>query len=99
MDRCLPRTSCTGTLSQGTDSVFLVCLFALCVSQVVMLDCDIEALDGVYCFKFLSVMTIFLFREQGAESQAPVVAPNAPHLLDQVGAWFLRDGDGAGAAW
>ena len=71
VDRCLPRTSCTGTLSQGTDSVFLVCLFALCVSQVVMLDCNIEALDGVYCFKFLSVMTTFLFGNRALKVKRP----------------------------
>ena len=93
VDRCLPRASSTGTLSQGTDSVFLVCLFALCVSQVVMLDCNIEALDGVYCFKFLSVMTIFLFREQGADvrssglilgtQQITTTDPSANRLVDR----------------
>ena len=55
----------------GTDSVFLVCLFALCVSQVVMLDCNIEALDGVYCFKFLSVMTTFLFGNRALKVKRP----------------------------
>jgi len=43
----------------GTDSIILVGFFALCVSQVVILDSDVKALGGVYCYSFLSVMILF----------------------------------------
>ena len=45
----------------NTDSLILFGFFALCVSQVILLDCDVEALGGVYCYAFLSVMSIFAF--------------------------------------
>ncbi|CAB9517319.1 Inherit from COG: amino acid [Seminavis robusta] len=59
MDRCLPQFFLRQNPWTGTDSFILVGFFLLCVSQVVALDSDVEALGGVYCFAFLSVMTIF----------------------------------------
>jgi amino acid transporter len=61
MDRCLPQFFLTKNPYTGTDSFILVGFFLLCVSQVVILDSDVEALGGVYCYAFLSVMTIFAF--------------------------------------
>lgn len=59
MDRCLPQVLLTTNPWTGTDSIILVGFFVLCVSQVVVLDCDVKALGGVYCYSFLTVMTIF----------------------------------------
>ena len=59
MDRCLPQVLLTQNPWTGTDSYILVGFFALCVSQVVVLKCNVAALGGVYCFSFLSVMMIF----------------------------------------
>jgi amino acid transporter len=61
MDRCLPQFFLIKNPWTGTDSFILVGFFLLCVSQVVILDSDVEALGGVYCYAFLSVMTIFAF--------------------------------------
>ena len=61
MDRCLPQLFLRKNPWTGTDSFILVGFFLLCVSQVVLLDSDVEALGGVYCYSFLSVMTIFAF--------------------------------------
>lgn len=61
MDRCLPQFFLVKNPWTGTDSFILVGFFLLCVSQVVVLDSDVEALGGVYCYAFLSVMTIFAF--------------------------------------
>ena len=61
MDRCLPQFFLWKNPYTGTDSFILVGFFLLCVSQVVVLDSDVEALGGVYCYAFLSVMTIFAF--------------------------------------
>ena len=61
MDRCLPQFFLWRNPYTGTDSIILVGFFLLCVSQVVVLDSDVEALGGVYCYAFLSVMTIFAF--------------------------------------
>jgi amino acid transporter len=59
MDRCLPQFLLIKNPWTGTDSFILVGFFFLCVSQVVALESDVEALGGVYCYAFLSVMTIF----------------------------------------
>ncbi len=59
MDRCLPQTLLYKNPYTNTDTVILVGFFCLCVSQVILLDCDVEALGGVYCYAFLSVMVIF----------------------------------------
>ena len=61
MDRCLPQFFLKQNPWTGTDSFILVGFFLLCVSQVVALDSNVEALGGVYCYAFLSVMTIFAF--------------------------------------
>lgn len=61
MDRCLPQFFLIKNPWTGTDSFILVGFFVLCVSQVVILNSDVEALGGVYCYAFLSVMTIFAF--------------------------------------
>jgi amino acid transporter len=61
MDRCLPQFLLIKNPWTGTDSFILVGFFLLCVSQVVALESDVEALGGVYCYAFLSVMTIFAF--------------------------------------
>ncbi|KAL3923051.1 MAG: hypothetical protein SGILL_001873 [Bacillariaceae sp.] len=61
MDRCLPQFFLIQNPWTGTDSFILVGFFLLCVSQVIVLDSDVEALGGVYCFAFLTVMTIFAF--------------------------------------
>ena len=61
MDRCLPQFFLKKNPWTGTDSYILVGFFLLCVSQVILLDSDVEALGGVYCYAFLSVMTIFAF--------------------------------------
>ena len=61
MDRCLPQFFLIQNPWTKTDSFILVGFFLLCVSQVVILDSDVEALGGVYCYAFLSVMTIFAF--------------------------------------
>lgn len=61
MDRCLPQFFLIKNPWTGTDSFILVGFFLLCVSQVVALKSDVEALGGVYCYAFLSVMTIFAF--------------------------------------
>lgn len=61
MDRCLPQFFLIQNPWTGTDSFILVGFFLLCVSQVVALDSNVEALGGVYCYAFLSVMTIFAF--------------------------------------
>ena len=61
MDRCLPQFFLMKNPWTGTDSFILVGFFVLCVSQVVILDSNVEALGGVYCYAFLSVMTIFAF--------------------------------------
>jgi len=61
MDRCLPQFFLSRNRFTGTDSFILVGFFVLCVSQVILLDSDVEALGGVYCYAFLSVMTIFAF--------------------------------------
>ena len=57
MDRCLPQFFLISNPWTGTDSFILVGFFLLCVSQVILLDSDIEALGGVYCYAFLTVMT------------------------------------------
>lgn len=59
MDRCIPQFFLIQNPWTGTDSFILVGFFLLCVSQVVALDSDVEALGGVYCYSFLSVMIIF----------------------------------------
>ena len=59
LDRCLPQSLLYKNPVTHTDSVILCGFFGLCVSQVLLLNCDVEALGGVYCFAFLSVMTIF----------------------------------------
>mmetsp|Transcript_28525 Transcript_28525/g.47457 ORF Transcript_28525/g.47457 Transcript_28525/m.47457 type:complete len:723 (+) Transcript_28525:146-2314(+) len=59
MDRCLPQFFLIPNPWTGTDSFILVGFFLLCVSQVIVLDSDVEALGGVYCYSFLTVMTIF----------------------------------------
>jgi len=59
MDRCLPQFFLIPNPWTGTDSFILVGFFLLCVSQVILLDSDVEALGGVYCYAFLTVMTIF----------------------------------------
>jgi amino acid transporter len=59
MDRCLPQILLTQNPWTGTDSYILVGFFVLCVSQVVVLKCNVAALGGVYCFSFLAVMMIF----------------------------------------
>mmetsp|Transcript_22214 Transcript_22214/g.33247 ORF Transcript_22214/g.33247 Transcript_22214/m.33247 type:complete len:765 (+) Transcript_22214:487-2781(+) len=59
MDRCLPQILLLQNPITGTDSIILVGFFILCVSQVVLLDSNVEALGGVYCFSFLGVMCIF----------------------------------------
>lgn len=61
MDRCLPQFFLIQNPWTGTDSFILVGFFLLCVSQVIILDSDVEALGGVYCYAFLTVMTIFAF--------------------------------------
>jgi amino acid transporter len=61
MDRCLPQFFLIPNPWTGTDSFILVGFFLLCVSQVIVLDSDVEALGGVYCYAFLTVMTIFAF--------------------------------------
>ncbi|GMH69681.1 hypothetical protein TL16_g05218 [Triparma laevis f. inornata] len=61
MDRCLPQILLYKNPYTNTDSLILFGFFALCVSQVILLDCDVEALGGVYCYAFLSVMSIFAF--------------------------------------
>jgi amino acid transporter len=61
MDRCLPQFFLISNPWTGTDSFILVGFFLLCVSQVIVLDSDVEALGGVYCYAFLTVMTIFAF--------------------------------------
>ena len=57
MDRCLPQFFLISNPWTGTDSFILVGFFLLCVSQVILLDSDVEALGGVYCYAFLTVMT------------------------------------------
>ncbi|GMH70310.1 hypothetical protein TrRE_jg7591, partial [Triparma retinervis] len=59
MDRCLPQVLLLKNPYTNTDSVILSLFLLLCVSQVILLDCDVEALGGVYCYAFLSVMCIF----------------------------------------
>ncbi len=59
MDRCLPQVLLWQNPITGTDSIILVGFFALCVSQIALLDGNVEALSGVYCYAFLGVMTIF----------------------------------------
>ena len=59
MDRCLPQILLKQNPYTGTDSFILVGFFLLCVSQVLLLDSNVEALGGVYCFAFLAVMVIF----------------------------------------
>lgn len=59
MDRCLPQFLLISNPWTGTDSFILVGFFLLCVSQVIALDSNVEALGGVYCYAFLTVMTIF----------------------------------------
>lgn len=59
MDRCLPQFLLVQNPFTGTDSFILVGFFLLCVSQVLLFDSNIAALGGVYCYAFLSVMTIF----------------------------------------
>ena len=61
MDRCLPQFFLITNPWTGTDSYILVGFFLLCVSQVVILDSNVEALSGVYCYAFLTVMTIFAY--------------------------------------
>lgn len=61
MDRCLPQFFLITNPWTGTDSFILVGFFVLCVSQVVVLESNVEALGGVYCYAFLTVMTIFAF--------------------------------------
>ena len=61
MDRCLPQFLLMTNPWTGTDSFILVGFFLLCVSQVVILESNVEALGGVYCYAFLTVMTIFAF--------------------------------------
>lgn len=61
MDRCLPQVLLYKNPYTGTDTLILLTFFVLCVSQVILLDCDVEALGGVYCYAFLSVMCIFAF--------------------------------------
>lgn len=59
MDRCLPQVLLKQNPFTGTDSIILIGFFFLCVSQVVLLNSNVEALGGVYCFSFLGVMCIF----------------------------------------
>jgi amino acid transporter len=59
MDRCLPQILLKQNPYTGTDSIILVGFFILCVSQILLLDGNVEALSGVYCYSFLGVMTIF----------------------------------------
>lgn len=73
MDRCLPQFFLTKNPYTGTDSFILVGFFLLCVSQVVILDSDVEALGGVYCYAFLSVMTIFAFGNILLKIKRPVL--------------------------
>lgn len=61
MDRCMPQFFLIQNPWTGTDSFILVGFFLLCVSQVVILDSDVSALGGVYCYAFLTVMTIFAY--------------------------------------
>jgi len=61
MDRCFPQFFLIQNPWTGTDSFILVGFFLLCVSQVIILDSNVEALGGVYCYAFLTVMTIFAF--------------------------------------
>ena len=79
MDRCLPQSLLYKNPRTGTDSVILVGFFVLCVSQVLLLDCDVEALGGVYCFAFLSVMTIFAFGNMALKIKRPSL-PRAHHV-------------------
>ena len=59
MDRCLPQVLLWQNPLTGTDSIVLIGFFFLCSSQIVLLDGNVEALSGVYCYSFLGVMTIF----------------------------------------
>ena len=59
MDRCLPQFFLIQNPWTHTDSFILVGFYLLCVSQVIIFDCDVAALGGVYCFAFLAVMIIF----------------------------------------
>ena len=61
MDRCLPQVLLYKNPYTNTDTLILLSFFVLCISQVILLDCDVEALGGVYCYAFLSVMSIFAF--------------------------------------
>lgn len=61
MDRCLPQIFLIKNPYTKTDSVILVSFFVLCLSQVVILKSDVEALGGVYCYAFLTVMVIFAY--------------------------------------
>lgn len=58
MDRCMPQFLLIANPWTGTDSIIVVGFFFLCASQVVALSGDVKTLGGVYCFSFLSVMTI-----------------------------------------
>jgi len=59
LDRCLPQSLLWQNPYTGTDSIILIGFFFLCVSQVILLDGNVEALGGVYCYSFLGVMIIF----------------------------------------
>lgn len=59
MDRCLPQFFLIQNPWTQTDSFILVGFYLLCVSQVIIFDCNVAALGGVYCFAFLTVMMIF----------------------------------------
>eukprot|EP00977_Amphora_coffeiformis_P017158 scaffold5479_cov199-Amphora_coffeaeformis.AAC.97 len=61
MDRCLPQIFLLKNPWTNTDSVILVSFFVLCLSQVVILKSNVEALGGVYCYAFLTVMVIFAY--------------------------------------
>ncbi len=80
MDGCLPSFLLTQNEWRGTDHYIILSYLLLAVSQVVLMEGDVEALAGVYSFSFLSVMSIFavgtaMLKVKRAELPRDVVAP------------------------
>ena len=79
MDRCLPQSLLYKNPYTSSDTLILTLFLTLCISQVILLDCDVEALGGVYCYAFLSVMSIFAFGNMALKVKRPSL-PRIHHV-------------------
>lgn len=80
MDGCLPQFLLKKNTWRNTNHYIIFTYLLLAISQVLLMEGDVDALAGVYSFAFLSVMGIFsigcmLLKIKRADLPRDVVAP------------------------